>query len=104
MATAIAETTSSQALSYHRAPAGFTEEQWRVFDREGYLLIEDALSPDEIEWYIEATDRIAAEHLRRSADKPFTPWSGIAHLDPVFTELIDHPRHVGFAYDLPAGE
>jgi hypothetical protein len=100
MATAIAETTASQALSYHRAPAGFTEAQWRFFNREGYLLIEDAIPPEEVERYIEATDRIAAEHLRRSPDKAFTPWSGIAHLDPVFTELIDHPRHVGFAYDL----
>jgi len=100
MATASAEAPKLPTSSYHRAPPGFTEEQWRFFDREGYLLIEDAISRKDVQRYLEATNRIAAEHLRRSPEKPFTPWSGIAHLDPVFTEMIDHPRHIGFAYDL----
>src|ERR1700675_4435979 len=100
MATATIETRASVAPSYHKAPPGFTEEQWRFFDREGYLLLEDAIPPADVERYIDATNRIAAEHMRRSPEKPFTLWQGVAHLDPVFTELIDHPRHIGFAYDL----
>jgi hypothetical protein len=100
MAAAIAEREETQAPVYQKAPPGFTREQWEFFDREGYLLLEDAISLADVRRYIDATDRIAADHLRERPGKAFTPWGGIAHLDPVFTELIDHPRHVGFAYDL----
>jgi hypothetical protein len=68
--------------------------------REGYLLIEDAIPPEDVRRYIDAINRIAATHLRLRPSMAFTPTDGIAHRDPVFTELIDHPRHIGFAYDL----
>ncbi len=85
---------------YQKAPPGFTRSQWEFFDREGFLLIEDAIPPAEVRRLSSAIQRIAADHLRERPGVAFTPWSGIAHLDPVFAELIDHPRHVGFAYDL----
>lgn len=100
MATATVERQINQGPAYQKAPPGFTREQWQCFEKEGYLLIEDAIPPADVARYLEATNRIAADHLRLKPGKPFTPWSGIAHLDPVFTELIDHPRHVGYAYDL----
>jgi ectoine hydroxylase-related dioxygenase (phytanoyl-CoA dioxygenase family) len=100
MATATVERDQDPIRSLQKAPPGFTREQWEYFDREGYLLIEDAIPAEEVRQYIDATHRIAADHLRRSPEKAFTPWSGIAHLDPAFTALIDHPRHIGFAYDL----
>jgi ectoine hydroxylase-related dioxygenase (phytanoyl-CoA dioxygenase family) len=86
--------------AYKTAPPGFTPEQRAAFDRDGYLLIENALSAEEVQLYVEAIDRVAAEHPGYQPGKPFTPWSGVAHLDPVLTELIDHTRHVGFAHDL----
>ena len=86
--------------AYQKAPPGFTPEQWQRFDRDGYLLLENALTPDEVALYVETIDRVAARHPEYRPGKPFTPWSGIAHLDPHLTELIDHPRHVGYAYDL----
>ncbi len=86
--------------AYKVVPPGFTPEQWEAFDRDGYLIFENALSPEEVRRYIEAIDRVVAKHPDYVAGKPFTPWSGVAHLDPVLTELIDHPRHVGYAYDL----
>jgi hypothetical protein len=85
---------------YKPAPAGFTPEQRAAFDRDGYLIFEDALSPAEVRQYIEVIDRVAASHPAYKPGKAFTPWSGVAHLDPALTELIDHPRHVGYAYDL----
>jgi phytanoyl-CoA dioxygenase PhyH len=100
MATAIVEREPLQSPAFQKAPPGFSREQWEFFDREGYLLIEDAIPPGEAQRYIDATNRIAADHRRDRPGKAYTPWSGIAHLDPVFTELIDHPRHIGFAYDL----
>src|SRR5438128_253723 len=100
MATAIADIKEIPFLAHQKAPPGFTREQWHFFEPEGYLLIEDAIPAAEVRRYIEAADRIAADHFRQNPGKPFTPWSGIAHLDPVFTELIDHHRHIGFAYDI----
>src|SRR5947209_2697336 len=85
---------------YMIAPPGFTPEQWNRFDRDGYLMVENALTPAEVRLYVETIDRVAAAHPHYAPGKPFTPWTGVAHLDPVLTELIDHPHHVGFAYDL----
>jgi hypothetical protein len=86
--------------SFKLSPPGFTPEQWSAFDRDGYLMIPHALSPEEVNHYIETIDRVAASHPGYTPGKTFAPWDGVAHLDPVLTELIDHPRHVGFAYDL----
>ena len=86
--------------TYKVAPPGFTPEQREAFDRDGFLFIENALSRDEVRRYVETIDRVAARHPSYTPGKTFAPWSGVAHLDPVLTELIDHPRHVGYAYDL----
>jgi hypothetical protein len=90
----------SETAAYRPAPPGFTEEQWRQFDRDGYVLLEGALSGAEVREYIAVIDEVAGVHPDFRAGKAFTPWSGVAHLHPVLTALIDHPRHVGFAYDL----
>src|SRR5688500_3082980 len=100
MATATVVRDETRASTLQKAPPGFTREQWEFFMREGYLMLEDAIPDEDVQRYIDATDRIAAEHQRLNPGKAYTPWNGIAHLDPVFTELIDHPRHVGFAYDV----
>ncbi len=100
MAAVAPERQETQATAYKKAPPGFTREQWQIFMREGYLLIEDAISPQDVRRYIEAIDRIAPGHPSRRRVNPFRPTDGVAHLDPVFAEVIDHPRHVGFAYDL----
>jgi hypothetical protein len=100
MATAIADRTKTQTQVYQTAPPGFSYDQWQHFNQDGFVMIEDAIDPSDIQRYIDATNRIAADHFSRNPGKAFTPWSGIAHLDPVFAELIDHPRHIGFAYDV----
>ena len=84
----------------HRlAPKGFSPEQWEQFTTEGLIVIENALSQDEIDYYLEALDRCCA------ADSSFDPTKfymteNIVERDPVFSELIDHPRHVGYVYDI----
>lgn len=85
--------------AYRPAPPGFTPEQREFFDREGYLILPDRLTDDEIARYVEAIDRQIA------ADPKFDPNAfyareNVVEKDPVFAELIDHPRHVGFAYDI----
>ena len=86
--------------AYKLAPTGFTPEQREAFDRDGYLLFENALTPDEVAHYIAVINEVAASHPDYKPGKTFAPWSGVAHLHPELASLIDHPRHVGYAYDL----
>jgi Phytanoyl-CoA dioxygenase (PhyH) len=90
---------SPQAATLEPAPPGFTEATWKRFERDGFLIVENAIGAADIERYVAAADRVAAG-LRHEPGSAFTPWRGVAHLDPVFAELIDHRRHVGYAWDV----
>lgn len=84
---------------YRIAPPGFSPEQWATFEEDGIITIEDALSPQEIERYTDALDRIASNDPKYDPNETFGR-ENVVELDAVLAELIDHPRHVGFAYDL----
>ena len=81
------------------APTGFSLEQWQTFERDGILTIEDAISPTDVKRYLAA----AQECLERYPNySPQNTWK-ITRLimeHPVFQDLIDHPRHIGYAYDI----
>ena len=65
MATAVRRTSNNQL-----APPGFTPEQWASFERDGIIFLEDALSPDEIQRYTDAIERVAhADPKFRAADR-----------------------------------
>ncbi|GAB4453855.1 MAG: hypothetical protein OHK0029_07480 [Armatimonadaceae bacterium] len=83
---------------YRIAPPGFTEEQRDFFEREGYLILPDRLTDDEIARYVEAIDRHTKDHPKYNPNEFFAR-ENIVELDPIFAELIDHPRHVGYVYD-----
>ncbi len=85
--------------TYHLAPKGFTPQQWEQFVTEGLLVIENALSKDEIDHYLEAIDRCCASDGKYDPAK-FYMADNIVERDPVFAELIDHSRHVGYVYDI----
>lgn len=63
------------------APPGFTPQQWLDFDRDGYLMVTNALTPDEVAAYKGIIDRVAAVHPDYRPGKTFAPWNGVAHLD-----------------------
>ena len=86
------------SATYRRAPQGFTPAQRQQFDREGYLSIENALSEEEVAAYLEAIDHHIQSDENFAPDK-FYAREHIVQRDPIFTTLIDHPRHIGFAYD-----
>ena len=86
--------------TYQKAPPGFSQKQREAFDRDGYLILENALTTEEVHHYRKVLEDVAVQHPNYTPGKPFTPWSGVAHLHPVLTAVIDHPRHVGSAYDL----
>ena len=47
---------------YRVAPPGFTLEQWETFNKDGIIFIEDAISDADIQTYIDAIDRAAANN------------------------------------------
>jgi hypothetical protein len=87
------------ATALRRAPDGFSEAQWRAFDRDGYLVVRDALEPRAVADLLAAIDRCCAGDPAFEPGRFYTR-ENFVELDPAFTELIDHPRHVGFPYDV----
>lgn len=84
---------------YRVAPPGFTREQWDAFMEEGLLVIEDALSDAEVDHYVNMIDAACERSEKYDPEKFFGP-NNIVEKYPEFAELIDHPRHVGFGYDV----
>ena len=74
----------------------FTRSQWDEFMEQGFLMIEDALAGEEVERYLKMIDECCAEDNRYDPTEFFGS-RNIVERYPVFSELIDHPRHVGFA-------
>ena len=58
----------SDTTEYKRAPAGFTDEQWETFERDGILIFENALSEDEVNRYVRAIERAKASDTRCEED------------------------------------
>lgn len=85
--------------NYRRAPAGFTEEQWQTFRKDGIIIVEDALSRDEVSELLTAVDRVAEAHEKYEPGA-FLSVQNFVERDPVLAQLIDHERHIGYAYDL----
>lgn len=84
---------------YRIAPPGFTGEQWETFDKQGYILIEDALSAAEVQQYVDVIDSLAHDDPKYTSGETYAI-ENIVERHPTLAALIDHPRHVGFAYDL----
>ena len=66
------------------------------FGRDGYILVEDALTTEQIETYTRAIDRIYTQRATGKEDSLDIPGrlqiSDFLTLDPAFIELIDNPR------------
>ncbi|MGH2807636.1 MAG: hypothetical protein ACRDKT_10210, partial [Actinomycetota bacterium] len=56
--------------------AGLTPDERRTFEREGYLLVEDALSPDQLRVYLQLHERIYREEAELGR---LTPAGGRSH-------------------------
>ena len=85
--------------SYRVAPAGFTPDQWEEFQENGILVLENVIPQEDVDRYVEAIDRVAASDPNYAPGKDFRQPHCVA-ADPVLSALIDHPRHVGYGYDL----
>ena len=84
---------------YRIAPPGFTEEQWETFLRDGIITIENALSPDDVQVYLAAIDRVwvstddaATARLARvlGAEAPFLRPAALADDHAPLVGVIAH--------------
>jgi hypothetical protein len=75
-----------------------TEAQRFLFDLQGYLVIEDALSPAEVAAFTETIYRLAHEKVpeperwdARGQPKAFLTVHRPIEKDPIFLQMVDHP-------------
>lgn len=85
--------------NYRTAPAGFTRAQWDTFLEDGIILIEDAIPPTEVAELVAAVDRTAVAHEKYEPGA-YLSAQNFVERDPVLASLIDHDRHIGYAYDI----
>mgnify|MGYP000353380170 CR=1 FL=1 len=85
--------------NYRKAPPGFTLRQWQQFQDDGFIVIENALSQTEIDDYLAAIERVANKDDKYT-EGGYYGIENIVERDPTLANVIDHPRHVGFAYDI----
>ncbi len=85
-----------------RAGIAITAEQRRCFDNDGYFVVEDELSSEEVAELVEAIGRIDAtvrRDRRLPADAPVTV-RNIVCRHPAFQRLLDRPRIIALVVDV----
>jgi ectoine hydroxylase len=82
-------------------PIAMTAQQERDFAEKGFIVLEDFLSPAELDRLLTAVDVVGARIRRErnlGADDKFTIRNLLAH-DDAFLDLIDHPRILPLVVD-----
>lgn len=83
-------------------PAGLTDVQRATFERNGYLVVPEALSPDQVARLGDAVDRVWWAHR----DVPPVRGAEALHLlaflgsEEAFLQLLDHPATLPIVVDL----
>lgn len=90
-ATAPASDTSHQ---------GLTEAQRRFYQEQGYLIIPNALSPDEAQGLREASERLQSERQRIGGENRLAVIHNVALMDDAFMRAARHPRMLAVVADL----
>ena len=74
-------------------PALLTAEQKAAFDRDGFLIVRDALSPELLGRVLEASERLFEEGFRKEGLSARNHWQmrNCIGVDPVFLEVLDNP-------------
>lgn len=81
---------------------GLTDDQRERFERDGYLIVENALEPDRVARLTEAVDRTWAAHRGVPPVAGADPLHLLAFVgrDPLFVELLDHEPVLRLIVDL----
>lgn len=79
-------------LKYEKLPA----EDIEYFDKQGYLIVRNALDSETVDRLIDAGDRLVASDLRTNrqttSEGRYDGFRNAVSLDPAFAGLIDHER------------
>jgi hypothetical protein len=81
------------------AAAGFSSDQWKQFSGSGFLQISNALTAAETTRYLAACEEVVARNPHADPRHAYRVTNVVTEHE-AFRELIDHDRHIGFAYDL----
>lgn len=83
-------------------PLQITPEQQRQFDEDGFFLVEDALTPAEVEELIEVVDELYAKYRKERNLEPHEAFQirNIVAIHPRFRALIDHPKILPLVVDV----
>jgi ectoine hydroxylase len=81
---------------------GLTDAQRQRFERDGYLVVDDALEASHVSRLIEAVDRVWAAHRNTLPIAGADPLHLLAFVgnDPLFLELLDHEPILRLIVDL----
>ena len=78
-----------------------TEHQWQQIDENGFVILDDFLTPAEVERFLVAVDEVASKILRAKDLGPNDPVgirNTLAHHE-AFLDLIDDPRILSLVVD-----
>lgn len=80
------------------APAGFSKSEWEEFEENGLIHLDDRIDPEAVTRYLAATADLTRGMApsRKNTNKV----ENVVARDARLEELIDHDRHVGYAYDI----
>ena len=78
-----------------------TPEQKHQFDEDGFFLLEDALSPDEVDALLQVTDDFYNTYRRERnlADDAAFQLRNCVALHPLYRNMIDHPKLLPYVVD-----
>lgn len=88
------QTTTLTSQTPEPAPAeAMTAEQWQRFEEDGFVVVRNALSHDEIDHYTEAVDAAYDRDTMagKVADDGSLQMLGAASNCPPLARLVDHP-------------
>ena len=79
-----------------------TRQQLDTFNNDGYLVVEDALSPEMVQRLTQAVDRIGDEERERKDLDPhqFLDKVRVVIEDDIFLELLDWPKTFPLVWDI----
>lgn len=80
-------------------PPGFDDATWDRFDRDGFVILESVFDEDEIDALLAVCYEVAGADQKYSPDRYYGA-EAVVERHAALAELIAHPRHIGYAYDL----
>ncbi|MBI3959201.1 MAG: phytanoyl-CoA dioxygenase family protein [Chloroflexi bacterium] len=95
-------TVLSPAAAHVQGPLLITPEQRRQFDEDGFVLIEDALTPGKVAELIQVIDELTTRYRNERNLDPQEPFQirNIVAAHPRFRQMIDHPRILPLVVDV----